>query len=209
MNAMTSCCAPAPIDSMATTAATPKIMPIIVSSERSLCARRLSSPRRSSGRKSDVVPLMRVATMVIANRRPPAASESCCWWSGARRSDPSSATSVPSDKARDGGAALGEVLDLDLALLEAVADLHEDVRLPVLLEHGLTRHVQRIGDFFALNRDARRRARLQPRIGLVELERHVEEARDCRALEPLRTAARGRRARPPSRRTLSPGSVST
>jgi hypothetical protein len=31
MNAMTGCCAPAPIDSMATTAATPKIMPSMVS----------------------------------------------------------------------------------------------------------------------------------------------------------------------------------
>ena len=59
MNAITSCCAPAPIDSIAMTAATPKIMPIIVSSERSLCARRLSKPRRSSGRKSEVVPMMR------------------------------------------------------------------------------------------------------------------------------------------------------
>ena len=44
MNAMTCCCAPAPIDSIATTAATPKIMPSIVSSERSLWTRRLSSP---------------------------------------------------------------------------------------------------------------------------------------------------------------------
>src|SRR6266568_5822482 len=52
MKAITSCCAPAPIDSMATTAATPKIMPSIVSIERSLCARRFSSPRRNSGRKS-------------------------------------------------------------------------------------------------------------------------------------------------------------
>ena len=63
MNAITSCCAPAPIDSMATTAATPKIMPIIVRSDRSLCARRFSNPRRSSGRKSDVVPVIRVAAM--------------------------------------------------------------------------------------------------------------------------------------------------
>src|SRR4051812_13244649 len=52
MNDMTSCCAPAPIDSMATTAATPKIIPSIVSIERSLCARRFSRPRRSSGRTS-------------------------------------------------------------------------------------------------------------------------------------------------------------
>ena len=44
MNAITCCCAPAPIDSIETTAATPKIMPSIVSSERSLWTRRFSSP---------------------------------------------------------------------------------------------------------------------------------------------------------------------
>ena len=49
MKAMTSCCAPAPIDSIATTAATPKIMPSMVSSERSLRERRLSMPCASSG----------------------------------------------------------------------------------------------------------------------------------------------------------------
>jgi hypothetical protein len=36
MKAMTSCRAPAPIDNIATTAATPKIMPSIVRSDRSL-----------------------------------------------------------------------------------------------------------------------------------------------------------------------------
>ena len=49
MKAMTSCWAPAPIDSMATTAPTPKIIPSIVSSERILRERRLSIPCASSG----------------------------------------------------------------------------------------------------------------------------------------------------------------
>src|SRR5436190_1276371 len=49
MKAMTCCCAPAPIDSMATTAATPKIIPSIVSSVRSLCRSRLSMLRPTSG----------------------------------------------------------------------------------------------------------------------------------------------------------------
>ncbi len=44
MKAITCCCAPAPIDSIATTAATPKIIPSIVRSERSLWTRRLSRP---------------------------------------------------------------------------------------------------------------------------------------------------------------------
>jgi hypothetical protein len=52
MNAITCCCAPAPIDSMETTAATPKIMPSIVSSDRSLWMNRLSRPSRRLGRRS-------------------------------------------------------------------------------------------------------------------------------------------------------------
>ena len=52
MNAMTCCCAPAPIESIAITAATPKIIPSIVRTDRSLCARRLSNPCVSSGRMS-------------------------------------------------------------------------------------------------------------------------------------------------------------
>ena len=42
--------APAPIDSMAITAPTPKIMPSMVSAERSLCAARFSSALRSASR---------------------------------------------------------------------------------------------------------------------------------------------------------------
>ena len=49
MNAITCCCAPAPIDSIATTAATPKIMPSMVSSVRSLWRSRLSTLRPRSG----------------------------------------------------------------------------------------------------------------------------------------------------------------
>src|SRR5215467_6741124 len=49
MNAMTFCCAPSPMESIATTAATPKIMPSIVRSERSLWLERFSKPSRRSG----------------------------------------------------------------------------------------------------------------------------------------------------------------
>ena len=55
MKAITCCCAPAPIESMATTAATPKIMPSIVSSVRSLWSRRLSTLRPMSGSQRTVV----------------------------------------------------------------------------------------------------------------------------------------------------------
>src|SRR5690349_11911788 len=49
MKLIISFCAPAVIDSMATTAPTPKIMPSMVSRLRSLCAKRLASPIFNSG----------------------------------------------------------------------------------------------------------------------------------------------------------------
>ena len=55
MNAITCCCAPAPIDNIDSTAATPKIIPSIVSSVRSLWSSRLSMLRPRSGSHSAVV----------------------------------------------------------------------------------------------------------------------------------------------------------
>src|SRR3954452_7878289 len=49
MKLIISFCAPAVIESMATTAPTPKIMPSMVSKLRSLCAKRLASPIFNSG----------------------------------------------------------------------------------------------------------------------------------------------------------------
>src|SRR5260370_4342496 len=49
MNAMTFCCAPAPMEGIATTAATPKIMTSMVSRERSLWLVRFSNPNTISG----------------------------------------------------------------------------------------------------------------------------------------------------------------
>src|SRR6266478_695304 len=49
MKAMTFCCAPAPIESIATTAATPKIMPSMVNKDRSLWLVRFSNPKIRSG----------------------------------------------------------------------------------------------------------------------------------------------------------------
>src|SRR5215831_1380664 len=50
MKLIISFCAPAVMESIATTAPTPKIMPSIVSRLRSLCARRLESPMNNSGK---------------------------------------------------------------------------------------------------------------------------------------------------------------
>src|SRR5580704_11593754 len=49
MNAITFCCAPAPIESIATTAATPKIIPNMVSNDRSLWLAKFSRPKARSG----------------------------------------------------------------------------------------------------------------------------------------------------------------
>ena len=69
MKAITCCCAPAPIDSIATTAATPKIIPSIVSSVRSLWRSRFSMLRPRSGSQSVEV----IATRAAA----PAAPSGC------------------------------------------------------------------------------------------------------------------------------------
>ncbi len=92
ITAITCCCAPAPIDSIATTAATPKIMPSMVSSERSLCANRLSMPIVSVGSTS------RVITGGLRERRPawPDLLAAGLVDAAPRRVGSASATSVPS-----------------------------------------------------------------------------------------------------------------
>src|ERR1700675_1968823 len=49
MKAITFCCAPAPMESMATTAATPNIIPSMVRRERSLWLAKFSKPKARSG----------------------------------------------------------------------------------------------------------------------------------------------------------------
>src|SRR5262252_5040714 len=58
MKLIISFCAPAVIESMATTAPTPKIMPSMVSRLRSLWAKRLASPIFSSGRMCEMPMLL-------------------------------------------------------------------------------------------------------------------------------------------------------
>src|SRR5215471_9460833 len=57
MKLIISFCAPAVMESIATTAPTPKIMPSMVSRLRSLCAMRLESPMNNSG-KTPLIPGM-------------------------------------------------------------------------------------------------------------------------------------------------------
>ena len=87
-----------------------------------------------------------VATMLIA-AAPPPARRRVPLEVGRAAVGSTSATSVPSAGRRSRRGSRS-VLNLDLALLEPVADLHVDVRLAVLLEHGLSRHVERVGISF-------------------------------------------------------------
>ena len=115
MNAITSCCAPAPIDSIATTAATPKIIPSIVSSDRSLCARRFSRPSISSGRKSVDQRCVRVAHFGGPDAVGSGPADEVLRALGGDVSGSMSAMTSPSFEAGDRGAALGAVGDLDVA----------------------------------------------------------------------------------------------
>ena len=91
-------------------------------------------------------------------------------------------------QAGDDGAALGDVDDLHVAAIEALADLEEDVVLAVLLEDRLPRHVDGGGELLAVDDDAQRGAGAHLRIELVELQGDVELA-DGAGLEEV--AARG------------------
>ena len=99
----------------------------------------------------------------------------------------------------DDDAALGALRDLDLALLEPLAGLHEDVVLAGLARTppGAARAARRSACLPSITTRAED-AGLQPRIRLVELERHVEQPGGARAV--TRTA---RLARPDSAPTLA------
>jgi hypothetical protein len=83
----------------------------------------------------------------------------------ARSVGSTSAISAPS-AAFEHDAALGALRDLDLALLEALADLEEDVVLAGLGEDRLPRRVQRAGQLLAFDHRARRQPALRRGSGL-------------------------------------------
>ena len=186
MNAITSCCAPAPIDSIATTAATPKIMPSIVSSERSLWARRLSSPSRSSGRKSrsgrrwDTRAAHRVGCGAgRAGRRRLAACR-------AQASGSTSAISSPSFRPSSTARLSVRCVTLTSRRSKRSPILQEDVVLAVLLEHRLPRHVKRAGQLACLRSITRSRH--------TGLERAGPACRTRSVMSKMRRVALGRRS---------------
>src|ERR1700710_1628310 len=138
--------APAPIDIMAITAPTPKIMPSMVSAERSLCAARLSSAERKAS--------WGVMGLLSADHQPAATPSRARGGSGrARRRLDLGLTGgargiaqgehvagrnarFDHDPPHRGGA------ELDLDRLEAVLPLAVDDRAPLAVEHRLAGHQQ-------------------------------------------------------------------
>src|SRR4029079_2510587 len=83
-------------------------------------------------------------------------------------------------EAGDDGAALGDVGHLDVAAIEAVADLDEHVVLAGLLEDRLPRDVDGVLDVAPVDDDAHRRSRAHLRIELIERQDDVELAGGAR-----------------------------
>src|SRR5688572_27970572 len=143
MNAIACYSAPAPMESIATTAATPKIIPSIVSRARSLWERRLSRPSRSSSATlATPLPPPR-GGLVIADTIPS---------SGWRlRPAPSRTFGHLGVHERD-FRALGEALDHDATFVgvknrhrpgfEPSSGSHVDHATPLVIEERLSRYVE-------------------------------------------------------------------
>ena len=82
-------------------------------------------------------------------------------------------------------AALGALFHLHIALLETLAGLDEHVVLAVLVEHRLPRDVERAGSSLPSRVTRADTPAFSRRIGLIELQRHVEQPRHARRLEEV------------------------
>src|SRR5439155_3326484 len=97
-------------------------------------------------------------------------------------------------QARPDGTALGPVRDFDRTLLNAVAQFQEHDALAVLVEAGLSRHMQDVVQLPPRDLEPRGRTGAEPRIDLVELERDVELPRRVRLPEIPARGEAGQRA---------------
>ena len=186
MNAITCCCAPAPIDSIATTAATPKIMPEHRQQRSQLVRAQVVEAHAEIGQEVGIRAARAAAAATLNAAPPPAGTAAlrCAGLSSVRAMlGSTSAISVPSVQPRDHDAALGALLDLDVARLEALVRPSRT--------RGSCRSCRTRPDAARESRSARpcRRASrahdtpgLQPWIGLLELEGDVEQPRCARRL---------------------------
>src|SRR4051812_2263432 len=165
MKLIISFCAPAVIESMATTAPTPKIIPSMVSKLRSLCAKRLASPIFNSGRMCERPNML--FTRRHAAHRAAAALLLITFvlfvLVGSRiRHRDDLAGLHPTRQHHHRFAALDQ---LNLARLEcAVLRLYKHRGFTVLLEDRLGRNVQRVRNLLDDDLDVRQQTRAQQRL---------------------------------------------
>src|SRR5215469_639947 len=175
MKAITFCCAPAPMDSMATTAATPKIMPSMVSSERSLWLARFSKPRARSGShcardlgsaREPVLIFEETALFHARTRGRPRVARFGLFRCAGLRID------QRHDRARlnafEDGASFAERADLDLLCLETAVLLAVDDFLAAAVKDGFARNGDRVGQLIAADTELGRETWAKPVVGLVE-----------------------------------------
>src|SRR5437016_1220597 len=184
MKAITFCCAPAPIDNMATTAATPKIMPSMVSRERSLCVARFSRPRNRSGShcvsvrgsaKERVFMVGRIASFCARTQcRTRAAHFGLFGSTGFRINQRHHGARLEAFQDR---ASSAERADLDLLRFEASAALAINNLLAFALEHGFARDGYGVGKLVATDGQACGEAGAEPGVALIEKNGDIEFVR--------------------------------
>src|SRR6266446_392000 len=182
MKAMTFCWAPAPMESIATTAATPKIIPSMVKRERNLWLVRFSNPKARSGSHCcrDLGSVMELAFMVMPQdslgRRAQAgsrASTALVVTSGLflwiHKSDDRSRRNAAEDRA-----ALAHCPDFDFLGFEAPIAFAIHDFFTVVIEDSSAGNRNRAGKIVTENTQANREAGMQSRVGTVELHGHIE-----------------------------------
>src|ERR1022692_4260878 len=165
MKLIISFCAPAVMESMATTAPTPKIMPSMVSKLRSLCAKRLASPIFNSGRMCEM-------PMLFASRHTAHGAGGGRFLvggllglvgGGVREGDDFSRLHAGSQYHQR----FALLLQLHFARFKlAVLLLHVYSEFPVSLEDRLSRNVQDIGNLLDHDLHIRQKTRPQQRLYL-------------------------------------------
>src|SRR5690349_4476546 len=181
MKAITFCCAPAPMESMATTAATPKIIPSMVSRERSLWLARFSKPKARSG-------IHCASDLGSARERVFIVRETASFGARAHRRTRTfflglfGATRFRIDQRHHGPrldalndcASFAERAELNFLLLETAVAFAIDDLLAFAIENGFAGDGYGVRKLLTANGQACRKARAEARIGLVEKNRHVE-----------------------------------
>src|SRR5450432_1135802 len=149
MKLIISFCAPAVMESIATTAPTPKIMPSIVSKLRNLCAKRLERPIFSSGRMPENMPMWLLASRHAAHAAARRLLIGLALLVGGRIGQRHHLSGL--DTAGQHHQRFALLHQLHFARLELAVLLDEHNVLSVLVEYRLRRNVDHIGKFFDMD----------------------------------------------------------